>query len=66
MGRALTNAEKAALASWHRVRNCHVEPWLCVNTLEDYARCLGIELDHINSISLFHYIQEEQQLCGEA
>ena len=60
MGRALTDEESRALAVWHRERLCHVRPWLCVNSIEDYARCLGIELDANNLIDLFHYIQQEQ------
>lgn len=66
MGRALTDQESNALAVWHRKRLCHVQPWLCVNTIEDYARCRGIVLDDNSRIDLFHYIQKEQDQCLEA
>jgi hypothetical protein len=59
----MTSDQLDTLALWYRERSCYVQPWLCMNALESYARCIGIEMTPSDSVTLFHHINEGATQC---
>ena len=57
----MTNERLEALAVWYRERRCRVKPWLCINDLDAYAACVGIEIDLNDRVELFHYINKGKE-----